>query len=116
MKEPPNLREFRFRTINCGTEDSDRLPLFRELWPDKPINPVGLRRAYNGGLKCESRAYICVVDDAQVVGFGSLTIKNSLWQEGAIGHIDELIVRHEYRCRDLGTQLLSRLEALHAEG
>jgi hypothetical protein len=105
MKEPPNLREFRFRTINCGTEDSDRLPLFRELWPDKPINPVWLRRAY-----------ICVVDKAQVVGFGSLTIKNSLWQEGAIGHIDERIVRHEYRGRNIGTLLLSRLEALNAEG
>jgi len=77
---------------------------------------VGLRRAYNGGLKCESQAYICIVDDAHVVGFGSLTIKNNLWQERAIGYIDELIVRHEYRGRDIGTQLLSRLEALHAEG
>jgi hypothetical protein len=43
-------------------------------------------------LKCESQAYICVVDKAEVAGFGSLTIKNSLWQEGGIGHVDELIV------------------------
>jgi GNAT superfamily N-acetyltransferase len=116
MNQQPNLRESSFRIRNCGAEDFDELlPLFGELWPDKPINPTALRRAYNGGLTCESQAYVCVVDKTQVVGFGSLTIKNSLWQAGAVGHVDELIVQHEFRGRGIGTQLFSCLEALAKE-
>jgi glucosamine-phosphate N-acetyltransferase len=99
----------------CAGGFKTLLQLFRELWPDKPIRPATLRKTYNRGLTRESQAYISVIDKARVVGFGSLTIKNSLWQEGTVGHIDELIVRHEYRGRGIGTQLLSCLEALAKE-
>jgi GNAT superfamily N-acetyltransferase len=102
-----------FEIRECGAADFKMLlPLFRELWPDKPIKPAALRAAYRRGLKSESQAFVCAVDQAEVVGFGSLTVKNSLWPEGPIGHVDELVVRRDFRGRGIGTGLLARLEAI----
>jgi len=48
------------------------------------------------------------VDNAVVVGFCSLSIKNSLWQQGFIAHIDEIIIDQTQRGRGIGTQLITK--------
>ncbi len=64
-----------------------------------------------GGLASESQAYFCVGAGPRVVGFGSLTLKDNLWQEGYLAHVDELIVDREHRGKGAGTQLLAHLVA-----
>lgn len=102
-----------FEIRRCRSEDfEDLLPLFRELWPDKPTNRSALRRIYKQELASKSGAYLCVVKQRRIVGFGSLKIKNSLWLEGSLAHIDELVVKSEYRGKGVGAALLRRLEML----
>jgi GNAT superfamily N-acetyltransferase len=43
------------------------------------------------------------------IGFGSLTLKNNLWQEGYVGHVDELVVDSTHRSRGVGTLLLNQI-------
>lgn len=105
-----------FEIRECAAADFEKLvPLFRELWPDKPVKPAELRAAYRRGLGSESQVFVCAVDKTEIVGFGSLTVKNSLWQEGPIGHIDELVVRRDFRGRGMGMGLLAHLEAIASE-
>jgi GNAT superfamily N-acetyltransferase len=99
-----------FQIRQRRTEDFEKvLRLLRQLWPDKPLDEVALRTVYDRALVSESQVYLCACDDQNVVGFGSLTLKNNLWQQGYLGHIDELVVDGEYRGRGAGTQLLEQL-------
>lgn len=91
------------------------LGLLRQLWPDKPLNPASLRTVFDRALVSEAQTYLCAADGERVVGFGSLTLKNNLWQEGYLAHIDELVVDGAYRGKGIGTQLLERLIALARE-
>jgi hypothetical protein len=56
--------------------------LLRQLWPDKSLNAQSLQLVYNHALSSENQKYLCAVENNKVIGFGSLTIKNNLWQEG----------------------------------
>ncbi len=89
--------------------------LLRQLWPDKPLNIQSLQSVYDLALSSENQKYLCAVEKNKVVGFGSLTIKNNLWQEGYLGHIDELVVDNGSRGKGIGRQLLSQLIILAKE-
>jgi ribosomal protein S18 acetylase RimI-like enzyme len=45
----------------------------------------------------------------RVVGLGSLTVKDNLWQEGKIAYIEEIVVHEDLRGKGIGTQLLEQL-------
>ncbi len=47
-----------------------------------------------------------------MIGFGSLTVKNSLWQAGPIAYVDELVVDEAHRGCGVGTRLLEELISL----
>lgn len=100
----------------CSEADfNEVLMLLRQLWPDKPLNTRSLQSVYDIALSSENQKYICAVEDSKIVGFGSLTIKNNLWQEGRLGHIDELVVDNDYRGKGIGRQLLAQLIVLAKE-
>jgi ribosomal protein S18 acetylase RimI-like enzyme len=42
-------------------------------------------------------------------------VKNSLWQKGFLGHVDELIVDTEYRGQGIGAMLLEHLVTVARE-
>ncbi len=44
-----------------------------------------------------------------MVGLGSVTIKDNLWQEGMIAYIEEIAVVEDLQGQGIGTQLLERL-------
>jgi glucosamine-phosphate N-acetyltransferase len=97
----------------CCREDFDGvLALLRQLWPDKPLDPAALRAVFENALTAGNPVYLCSTEDGKIVGFGSLTVRSSLWQEGQIGHVDELVVDAACRGRGIGTQLLEGLVAL----
>ena len=94
----------------CSSDDfSGVLILLKQLWPEKSLDPASLRIAYDRALASDSQRYICATDGEQVIGFGSLTVNNNLWQEGYLGHVDELVVDGDFRGRGVGAQLLEHL-------
>ena len=100
----------------CRTEDFDAVvALLRQLWPDKHISADSLRLVYDRALASGSQTYLCATNGSGIIGFGSLSLKNNMWQEGYLGHIDELVVDAGYRSRGIGTQLLEHLILLARE-
>jgi GNAT superfamily N-acetyltransferase len=90
-------------------------PLLRQLWPEKSLDIASVQAVFERALGSAWQVYLCATDSERLVAFGSLTIKNNLWQEGYLGHVDELVVDSGYRGRGIGSQLLGRLTALAQE-
>lgn len=88
-------------------EDFEQVPkLLGQLWPEKAFDERMLKEVFVRGLNSEYQYYVCAVLNERIVGFGSLTIRNSLWQSGRLGHIDELVVDRDYRGQGIGRKLL----------
>jgi glucosamine-phosphate N-acetyltransferase len=86
----------------------DVLVLLGQLWPERTLDADALARVFFKALDCSTRVYLSAVEDERVVGFCSLTITSSLWQQGCIGHVDELVVDARFRGSGIGTALLDR--------
>lgn len=97
----------------CRAEDFAAVArLLRQLWPEKSLDAGSLQAVFERALASEQQVYLCAADVERIVGFGSLTLKNNLWQAGYLGHVDELVVDSQYRSRGIGTQLLDQLIVL----
>ena len=89
--------------------------LLIQLWPDKKVDKEKTRVIFQNGLKNNSTKYLIARHDINIIGFISLSIKNSLWQEGNIGHVDELVVDMNYRKKGAGSLLLVAITNLAKE-
>lgn len=100
----------------CTIDDFDRLLLlFSQLWPDRHLNEATMKQVFENGIRSEHQHYLCVEVDERIVGFCSLSVKNNLWQQGNLGHIDELVVDESFRRKGIGTELLDRIIRIAAE-
>lgn len=100
----------------CKEGDFEQvLKLLAQLWPEKKLDEKELQQVFLRGLNSEFQSYVCAVIEENIVGFGSLTIKNSLWQAGLLGHIDELVVDKEYRGKGIGSKLLEYITNIAKE-
>ena len=45
----------------------------------------------------------------KIIGFASLAVKESLWDVGNLGHINELVVDKFYRNKGIGKKLLQEI-------
>lgn len=96
----------------CDSKDFGQLiGLFRQLWPNKPINPNVLQTIFEKAISSSSRLYFCAVCDESVIGLASLSTKDNLWQEGVIGYIEEFVVDEKHRGQGIGTRLFEHLIA-----
>jgi glucosamine-phosphate N-acetyltransferase len=86
---------------------NDILLLLHQLWPDKELHEKLLSKAFLDALKSGNNEYFCSEADGKIVGFCSLTIMSTLWQEGYIGYINEMIVDQNFRGQGIGTYLLT---------
>ncbi|MDY6795117.1 MAG: GNAT family N-acetyltransferase [Actinomycetota bacterium] len=94
----------------CSMEDFPAvIGLLEQLWPDRDLYREGMRRAFQRGLDSDNQHYICAVEGNQVVAFGTMTIVNSMWQQGYVGNIDEFVVDEGCRGRGIGGMLLEHL-------
>lgn len=80
--------------------------LLLQLWPKKTQNLSKLRGAYERALIATTQRYFVAVEGGLIVGFASLSIKNSLWEEGPMASIDELVVDDAHRGEGIGSTLL----------
>jgi ribosomal protein S18 acetylase RimI-like enzyme len=83
--------------------------LLMQLWPDKKVDKENTRAIFQKGLENKSNKYLIARTKNVIVGFISLSIKNSMWQEGNIGHVDELIVDKNFRKMGVGLLLLESI-------
>lgn len=60
-------------------------------------------------MENKSNKYLIARTKNAIVGFISLSIKNSMWQEGNIGHVDELMVDKNFRKMGVGLLLLESI-------
>ena len=94
-------------------EDFDQLlVLFRQLWPTKTIVPERLRTVFSRVIATPYKLYFCAVEGGQIVGLGSVSFKDNLWQEGEIAYVEELIVHENCRGKGVGSVLLEHLISL----
>lgn len=88
------------------------LPLLEQLWPDAQLDDVALRAAFKQALSSELGRCLCATIRGKMVGFCTLNVRWSLWQQAPLGHVDELVVDQDYRGKGIGTRLLRRIEAV----
>jgi GNAT superfamily N-acetyltransferase len=79
--------------------------LLKQLWPDKKIKRKVLEKVFADGLKSMAQDYLVAWYDDVIIGFLSLHYRGSLWQEGMLAHIDEMVVDEDYRGKGVGTLL-----------
>jgi GNAT superfamily N-acetyltransferase len=91
------------------------MALLTQLWPNQPLERNRVQCVFNRALASDRQIYLCATLQARVVGFGSLTIKNNLWQQGYLAQVDELVVDLNHRRQGIGAQLLQRLAGLALE-
>ena len=96
---------------NCKTEDFSAVAqLLRQLYPDKSFDLELLRQAYDRSLASGDQAFLCAICGRQIVGFGSVYIKNNLlWCEKPIGYVNDMVVEESYRGQGIGTRILDHL-------
>jgi N-acetylglutamate synthase-like GNAT family acetyltransferase len=86
--------------------------LLEQLWTDKPIDKLAVKRVIEKGLNSNSQIYICAIDNGELIGYCSLMIKCNLWLEANSGIVDELIVDKAYRNRGVGKMLMAEIERI----
>jgi len=98
------------RIRTAASEDFNRIcELLQQLWPDKKIDRGALKVVMNRVLSSSNDIYLCAETEQGLMGFCSLAVKNSLWQESRIGTISEMVVDDAYRKRGVGTALLGTI-------
>lgn len=85
--------------------------LLHQLWPDTPLDPATLRSTIDRSRASACQVYLCAESDRQVLGFGSLTTRSTLWNPAPVGYVEEMVVDETHRGRGIGTRMLDRLIA-----
>lgn len=94
------LRESDFESV---------VQLLRQLWPHSHIDVEELKAIYQRGISNSSIRYVGAEANGHLVGFCSLSVRQSLWQHGQLGHCDELVLDEEHRGNEVGTRLLDHI-------
>ena len=84
----------------------DILPLLHQLRPEKELHRGSLMEVFARGIDSNNEEYFCAEVEGRIIGFCSLAIENSLWQEGYMGCINDIVVDESIRRHGIGTDLL----------
>jgi ribosomal protein S18 acetylase RimI-like enzyme len=79
------------------------------------VDSGAVRRVMEKGLGSDGHIYLCATDGRKLAGYGSLSIKNSLWMGANLGYVDELVVDREYKNRGIGRMLMKEIERIAGE-
>jgi GNAT superfamily N-acetyltransferase len=93
----------------CARDDFEPVfGLLRQLWPDRELDREALEDVFHHNLDCDTQHYLCAVSGEELVGFCTLSIRKSLWGQGFLGYLDELVVDEKRRGEGIGGMLLER--------
>ena len=97
------MGSYKIRNVTC--DDFDVVfELLKQLWTDKKFNKDNTKIAFDRGLQHD--IYVCTEKHGKVIGFCSMSVKNSLWEDGEVAYISEIIVDQYTRDSGVGTQLM----------
>ncbi len=101
---------------DCGPEDFDDIfPLLEELWPDLELDREKMRGVYLDCLDKPGYRALCAEVGEDIVGFCDLVVRPSLWQQGRLSYVEDLVVTRRWRRRGIGGELLERAVGLSRE-
>jgi len=93
----------------CAIDDFEPvLRLLRQLWPDRGLDRGALEDVFRHNLGRGDQYYLCAVSGKELLGFCSLSVRKSLWGQGLLGYVDELVVDESRRGEGIGGMLLQR--------
>lgn len=105
-----------YKIRNYQQKDFDEVfELLKQLWPDKQLNKSSLKVVFEQLINSDKEEAICAETSGNVIGFCTLAVRNSLWQEGNMGHICELVVDESHRGNQIGTQLIKDICKIASE-
>jgi GNAT superfamily N-acetyltransferase len=81
-------------------------PLFEQLWPNKVLNIVELKRVFDRGVESKTDELFCAKINDKIIGFCAYAIVNNFWQEGYISYVYAMVVDERYRGQGIGTILI----------
>ncbi len=108
-KSPVQIRDCR------GDDFESVLELLTQLWPGTEIDPDAMRQVFQRLLDWVDCQVFCAVVAGRMVGFCDFFVRYSLWQQGKLAYVDELVVDESMRGRGIGASLLDRAAHI-AEG
>jgi glucosamine-phosphate N-acetyltransferase len=85
--------------------------LLQQLWPESSLDRQALKKTFPRALKSSHIRYLCAVERGEIIGFCSVSVRESLWQQGRLAHVDELVVDAEHRGKGIGSALLDEAAA-----
>jgi putative acetyltransferase len=106
-----NPGDIQIRPAESGDFESLRL-LLQQLWPNAQIDPLALRRSFEALRSSPGHFAFCAVRGGAPIGFATLFLRESLWQQHRIGYIGELIVDAALRGQGHGKALIRHLAAV----
>lgn len=80
--------------------------LLQQLWPEKEMDRDRISQVYCSTLETGQYHYRVARQGQAIVGFISWGIKNNLWAQGRLLHIDDLVVVEKWRNLRVGTMLV----------
>ena len=92
----------------CAASDFESVvALLQQLWPEKRLDRASLRTVFDRALSSNDQGYLCAVEGGHVVGFCSMSLENSLWVEGRLAIVEEIVVDARNRGRGIGASLMN---------
>lgn len=84
--------------------------LLEQLWPDREMNRDRINNVFTKALQRGQPHYCVARTPGKIIGFISWSIKNNLWAQGNLLHIDDLVVEKTCRRQKIGSLLLREAE------
>ncbi|WP_426447918.1 N-acetyltransferase family protein [Paenibacillus sp. S-38] len=98
----------------CGEDAAQVTGLLKELWPGRAMDEDRIREVYRRSLESTSDHLLVAEEEGHAVGFASMVIKNSFWQESYVGYITALVVKENMRGKGTGRALIGELSRIAA--
>lgn len=98
---------------NCTRHDFETIfHLLTQLWPSRDLDYNRLNKVFVKGLEAQNQLYLKMVMDKKIIGFSAISFLNTLYGNGALCHIDEIVIDEGYRGKGLGKKFIEYISEI----